>query len=297
MATRSIPLSAPLDLPLTMRALGTPALERVPVTATEAWRATSTPDGPATLHLRLGSGSVDAEAWGPGAGWVLECVPDLIGVDDDLDTFDPSPGVVRDLHRRASGLRLGKTGRVFEAAMPTVLAQLVTGVESKRSHRRIVAAYGEPAPGPGDLRVPPTPQVIAQLDYSELHRSGVERKRASILIEVARRAKRLEEVVDLPRDEAYRRLQAVRGVGPWTAAYVMGIAWGDLDAVPVGDYNLPNLVSWALAGEARGDDDRMLELLEPYRGHRRRVLVLLKGSPIKEPRYGPRVALRDIESS
>ena len=77
----------------------------------------------------------------------------------------------------------------------------------------------------------------------------------------------------------------------------MGIAWGDHDAVPVGDYNLPNLVSWALAGEPRSDDDRMLELLEPYRGHRRRVLVLLKGSPIKEPRYGPRVALRDIESS
>ena len=91
-----------------MRALGTPALERVPVTATEAWRATSTPDGPATLHLRLGSGSVDAEAWGPGAGWLLERVPDLIGVDDDLDTFDPPPGVVRDLHRRASGLRLGR---------------------------------------------------------------------------------------------------------------------------------------------------------------------------------------------
>jgi 3-methyladenine DNA glycosylase/8-oxoguanine DNA glycosylase len=221
----------------------------------------------------------------------------LVGANDDLETFDPPPGAVRDLHRRAGGLRLGKTERVFEAVMPTVLAQLVVGVESKRSYRRIAAAYGEPAPGPRDLRVPPTPEAIARLDYSDLHRFGVERKRASILIEVARRAKRLEAAVDLPRDEAYRRLQAVRGVGPWTAAYAMGIAWGDHDAVPVGDYNLPNLVSWALAGEPRGDDERMLELLEPYRGHRRRVLLLLKGSPVKEPRYGPRVALRDIESS
>jgi len=297
MPTRSILLTAPLDLPRSMRALGTPALERVPVTATEAWRATSTPEGPATLHLRLVSGSVEAEAWGPGAEWVLERAPGLVGAGDDPETFDPPPGVLRDLHRRARGLRLGKTERVFEAVMPTVLAQLVIGVESKRSYRRIAAAYGEPAPGNGELRVPPTPEVIAQLNYAELHRFGVERKRASILIEVARRAKRLEEAVELPREEAYRRLQAVRGVGPWTAAYAMGIAWGDQDAVPVGDYNLPNLVSWALAGEPRGDDDRMLELLEPYRGHRRRVLVLLKGSPIKEPRYGPRVALRDIESS
>lgn len=297
MPTRSIPLSAPFDLRRTMAALGTPAYERVPITATEAWRATLTPAGPATVQLQLVSGSVEAEAWGAGADWLLDRTPELIGVDDDLTTFDPAPGVVRDLHRRAGGLRLGRTGRVFEAVMPTVLAQLVTGVESKRSYRRIVAAYGEPAPGPRELRVPPTPQAIAQLDYAELHRFGVERKRASILIEVARRAKRLEEVVDLPRDEAYLRLQAVRGVGPWTAAYAMGIAWGDHDAIPVGDYNLPNLVSWALAGEPRGDDERMLELLEPYRGHRRRVLVLLKGSPIKEPRYGPRVALRDIESS
>ena len=297
MSTRLIPLPGPFDLRRTMVALGTPALEGVPVTPTEAWRATSTPDGPATLQLRLVSGRVEAEAWGSGADWLLERTPDLIGADDQPEAFDPPPGVVRDLHRRSGGLRLGKTGRVFEAVMPTVLAQLVTGVESKRSYRRVVAAYGSPAPGPRELKIPPTPDVIAQLDYSELHRFGVERKRASILIEVARRAKRLEEAIDLPRDEAYRRLQAVRGVGPWTAAYAMGIAWGDRDAVPVGDYNLPNLVSWALANEPRGDDQRMLELLEPYRGHRRRVLVLLKGSPIKEPRYGPRVALRDIEST
>jgi 3-methyladenine DNA glycosylase/8-oxoguanine DNA glycosylase len=280
-----------------MLALGSPALEKIPVGATEAWRATGTPDGPATVHLRLVVGSVEAEAWGRGADWLLERVPDLIGLDDDPARFDPPPGAVRDLHRRAGGLRLGKTARVFEAVMPTVLAQLVAGVESKRSYRRIVAAYGEPAPGPQELRVPPTPETIARLDYSDLHRFGVERKRASVLIEAARRAKRLEAALDLPRDEAYQRLQAVRGVGPWTAAYAMGIAWGDHDAVPVGDYNLPNLVSWALAGEPRGNDDRMLELLEPYRGHRRRVLILLKGSPIKEPRYGPRVALRDIESS
>ena len=297
MPIRSIPLPEPFDLRRTMVALGTPALEWVPTTATEAWRATATPAGPATVQLRLVSGSVEAEAWGPGADWLLARTPELIGVDDDLTTFDPPPGVVRDLHRRAGGLRLGKTGRVFEALMPTVLAQLVVGVESKRSYRRIVAAHGEPAPGPRDLTVPPTPEAIAGLDYSDLHRFGVERKRATILIEVARRAKRLEEAVDLPRDEAYRRLQAVRGVGSWTAAYAMGIAWGDHDAVPVGDYNLPSLVSWALAGEPRGDDERMLELLEPYRGHRRRVLLLLKSSPIKEPRYGPRVALRDIESS
>ena len=69
---------------------------------------------------------------------------------------------------------------------------------------------------------------------------------------------------------------------------------GDSDAVSVGDYHLPNLVSWALAGEPRGNDDRMLELLEPYRGHRGRVVRLLEKGIGHAPRYGPRLALREI---
>ena len=97
------------------------------------------------------------------------------------------------------------------------------------------------------------------------------------------------------REDAFARLTAVRGVGAWTAGHVMGIAWGDSDAVPVGDFHLPNTVAFALAGEPRADDNRMLELLEPYRGHRRRVILLLKGAGIRAPKYGPRYALRSIE--
>jgi 3-methyladenine DNA glycosylase/8-oxoguanine DNA glycosylase len=125
----------------------------------------------------------------------------------------------------------------------------------------------------------------------------VERSRAQILIEVARRSDRLEEIVSMDQESAWARLTAVRGVGPWTAAIVCGVALGDPDAVPVGDYHLPNTVSWALAGEPRGDDARMLELLEPYAGHRRRVLVLLTSAAIKAPQYGPKTASRDFTRS
>ena len=76
-------------------------------------------------------------------------------------------------------------------------------------------------------------------------------------------------------DAARRRLRALPGVGAWTAAEVTALALGDADAVSVGDFHLPHVVSWALAGERRGSDERMLELLEPYRGHRGRVIRLL----------------------
>ena len=73
------------------------------------------------------------------------------------------------------------------------------------------------------------------------------------------------------------------------------VALGDADAVSVGDYHLPNVVAWALAGEPRGDDARMLELLEPYRGHRGRVMRLLLAGGVGPPRRGPRLQLRHLE--
>ena len=66
------------------------------------------------------------------------------------------------------------------------------------------------------------------------------------------------------------------------------------DADGVGDAHLPDMVAWALAGEPRADDARMLELLEPYRGQRARVVRLLEAAGIKIPRFGPRFAPRRI---
>jgi 3-methyladenine DNA glycosylase/8-oxoguanine DNA glycosylase len=78
----------------------------------------------------------------------------------------------------------------------------------------------------------------------------------------------------------------LRGVGDWTVGSVLGPAVGDPDAVAVGDFHLKNLIAYNLAGEPRGTDDRMLELLEPYRGQRGRVIrhIARSGTPI--PKFG-----------
>ena len=85
----------------------------------------------------------------------------------------------------------------------------------------------------------------------------------------------------MPLADAYARLRAMPGIGPWTAAEVAVRALGDPDAVSVGDYHLPSLVAYALAGERKATDERMLELLEPFRGHRARVVRLLEESGIR----------------
>ena len=89
-------------------------------------------------------------------------------------------------------------------------------------------------------------------------------------------------------------MTAIAGIGRWTAAEVVRTVFGDPDAVSVGDHNVPNTVAWALAGEVRGDDARMLELLEPFRGHRGRVCVLLQAGGLYAPRFGPRMPLRSF---
>ncbi len=95
---------------------------------------------------------------------------------------------------------------------------------------------------------------------------------------------------------ARRRLRVIPGVGVWTSAEVALVALGDADAVSVGDYHLKNVASWHLAGEPRGTDERMLELLEPFRPHRGRVLRLLKIGAGPAPRYGPRMPLSGHEA-
>ncbi len=296
---RSIPTPGPIDLTRTLfplrRGTGDPAMR---IGGDEAWRATRTPDGPATLHLAMdrSSAAVVATAWGPGAAWALERAPDVAGVTDDDRGFDPVHDVLRRLRRRLPGVRLTRTERMVEALVPAVLEQKVTGLEARRAYRRMTLATGEPAPGPvEDLRLPPDPAMIATMPYHTFHPFGVERRRAEVLRNLCAHAPAIERLASLPPEMAREQLTTYPGVGAWTAAEVSRLALGDPDAVSVGDYHLPHLVSWALAGEPRGTDERMLELLEPYRGHRGRVQRLLEAGGIDAPRYGPRMQPRVIE--
>ncbi|GAC1655212.1 MAG: 3-methyladenine DNA glycosylase [Candidatus Dormibacteraceae bacterium] len=255
---------------------------------------TRTPDGPVTLRLRMEGDILRAQAWGPGSGWALEKVPTLVGEGDDPAGFEPIHPLLRELHRRHPGIRIPRTEAVFEAAVPTILEQKVVGKDARRAYHLLLRQLGEPAPGPVRAWVPPPPAVVAATPYWRFHPWGVEQRRATTIITAALHASRLEETVGMDPAAAQRRLTLLPGLGAWSAAEIATVALGDADAVSVGDYHLPNLVSWALAGEERGSDDRMLELLEPYRGHRARVLRLLQAAPISAPRRGPRMPLSDI---
>jgi 3-methyladenine DNA glycosylase/8-oxoguanine DNA glycosylase len=278
------------------------------------WWATRTPIGPATLRLRRectgpGGNGLIATGYGPGAEWVLDRASAIAGLGDDLAGFDKvaaqHPTVARLAHVHA-GVRMPATGRVFQRLLRTIFEQKVTGKEAYRAYaatvRHFHRANGEPAPGPlPGLLLPPDPVEVAVTPYWVFHPFGVDQRRADTIRRAAAVAARLDACTDSA--EATRRLTAIPGVGAWTAAEVVRIAFGDPDAVSVGDYHIPHMVAWALAGEPRAGgrsgpsaeaDARMLDLLEPFRGHRGRVCNLLEFAGLGAPRFGPRMPIRSF---
>ena len=264
------------------------------------WRASGTPAGPGTLRLRqYTDGYVTADAWGPGADWLLDGLPDLLGARDDQDgrAFTGAHRVLSDAARRFAAWRVCRSGLVWESLVPVVLEQKVTGIEAKRSWRRLLEQVGERAPGPAfpggpALRLIPPPAVWARIPSWSWHLAGVGPERSRRIVALARVAHRLEESLGMTHPDAARRLTAAPGVGVWTAAEVMQRAHGDPDAVSFGDFHVAKDVTWAFTGVV-GDDAGMARVLEPWRGQRYRVCTLLALSGIRRPRHGPRLSPTD----
>jgi hypothetical protein len=288
----------PCDVGTTLSALrrgaGDPTYQVAPDRS--IWRSARTPEGPVTLHLRsvAGAGEVQARAWGPGAEWMLDRVPAMLGAGDDPSGFRPGHPLLREALRRRKGLRVPATGLVLEALVAAALEQKVTGREAWHGWRTLLRRFGEPAPGPGEsrrMRVLPAPEQLRTIPSWEWLRCRIDPARSRVVVTAARVAGSLERTLGLPNDEVERRLRSLSGVGVWTAAEVRQRAHGDADAVSFGDYHVAKNVGWALTGEPV-DDDTLAVLLAPYRPHRYRVQRLLELAGLGPPRRGPRMAPR-----
>ncbi len=263
------------------------------------WRASRTPVGPGTLRVSMRDGVAEGKAWGPGADWLLDQLPMILGELDDPSAFEPRHRLVALTRHRRPGLRLTRTGLVMESLIPSILEQKVTAGEAYRAWRLLVRKYGAPAPGPapGRMYVMPEPRIWAQVPSWEWHRAGVDNKRASTILRAVRVARRLEEAVRFEPAQAQARLELVSGIGPWTSAETVQRSHGAADSVTVGDLHLPGIVGYALAGDRDADDSVMLELLEPYAGQRHRAARLILLSGRTPPRRTPRMPRTDIGRS
>jgi 3-methyladenine DNA glycosylase/8-oxoguanine DNA glycosylase len=295
-ATHRLELGHPVDLRRTLfpliRGGGDPTTR---ADGTTVWRALRTPDGSATIRLtQLDRRRIEVEAWGPGSDRAIEeAAPGLAGALDDPDIFEPKDDLVAGIWREHRDVLLTRADP-FPILVAAILEQKVTGHEARAAWRQIVLATSDPAPGDAGLRLPPDAERLARIPSWQLTKLGVVHRRAATLREVSRHPKKIASLGDGTADAARAFLTKLPGVGPWTTGEVCRIALGDPDAISVGDYHLPHIVSWAFAGEPRGTDERMLELLEPYRGQRGRVEILLEASGITAPAFGPKMERRSF---
>ena len=304
-AVRLLDVDGELDLLRTLRPLadggGDPTwqLQRT-ACGTRALRAMWTPEGAATVEITHMGQRLAAAAVGPGAEWILQRVDWMVGLHDDPAGFRPQlHPVVAAAARHMTGARFGRTLTVWDVVVPIVMGQRVTTEEARHSWWRMVWMHGHAAPGTTEVRLPPTPRAVARLGDADWHRMGVERGRADAVRALIRVLGAMERAVADPEPPRASRTAELRllaeraaGVGPWTSTGIAIAVLGDPDTVLLGDLHVPHGVCNALADEPRGEDPRMLELLEPFRPHRGRVVRLLKFSgkgaaPRRGPRYTP----------
>lgn len=287
----TLQVSAAYDFDETLRFTrfgpGDPSARRGAGWFVKAWRS---PAGPVSVRLeRLATGEVKAVAWGPGAEWAIPRVHALLGLDDRPEAFTPGPPLDRVAHQLAR-VRLSRVPWPVDKLLAYIFQQRVAFDDAAASWRALLRRHGEPAPGPEALRLLPPAEAMLAISDHEWRTLGIDHQRQAAARDVLRYAHRVQETVDMALPDVRRRLGALRGVGPWTVEMTMGFGFGDPDAVPTGDYHLPDIIARMLAGEARGTDSRMLALLEPFAGHRFRVLRWLFSAEVRGPWRGPRGA-------
>lgn len=263
------------------------------------WRTSLQASGPVTARIhRTAPDTVGCQAWGDGADEFVEALPALLGADDDPAAFRPHHPIIGAAAKRVPHLRIGRTARVLEALIPAVIEQRVPGADAFRAWRLLVTKFGTPAPGPAParMRVPPPADVWRRIPSWEFHRANVDPGRARTIVGCAQRADALERLSGRPATAARDALTTLPGVGVWTAAETAQRAFGDSDALSIGDYHVSKMIGWTLIGRPV-DDAAMVELLEPERPHRYRAVRLLEASRLAyEPRRGARLPVQHISN-
>jgi 3-methyladenine DNA glycosylase/8-oxoguanine DNA glycosylase len=221
------------------------------------------------------------EAEGAGAAEALSQLVAAAQIDDGYASFDPKHPAIAALHRELPGLRLIRVPWLFDIACSAVLQQRVRSTDAMREWRTICTRFGQTAAN-GQTAFP-SPSALSAVPLHELLAIGIDPRRARTLLALAHEIRLHPLRPDMTHEQLRLRLGRVPGVGPWTVDMILGFGAADTDAVPIGDLYLPHLVSFALAGERRGTDERMIQLLEPFRPHRFRVVRLVYAANISVP--------------
>lgn len=212
----------------------------------------------------------------------------LLGLVQDPAPFERSLAhdtAFQALVRERSGLRIPQTASVWEALVWAILGQQVNLAFAYALRRDLTLRAGLPTAF--GLHAHPSPEAVAELDLADLQALRLSRAKAEALLGAARAVvARTLDLEALPLGTATRaeaRLLGLKGVGPWTARYVLMRGCGFGDCVPVGDAALVKALQRQFHLEHRPGLSETEALLAPFAPHRSLAVfhlwASLKGTP------------------
>jgi DNA-3-methyladenine glycosylase II len=201
----------------------------------------------------------------------------LFGLTVDLSPFAamaaPDP-VLGPLAARLRGLKPPRFPTVFEALVNGVACQQLSLAVGIQLLNRLAAAHGRAVPDrPDGPHAFPDPEELGSLDTDDLKRHGFSSTKARTIVEIAQAvvADRLdlEALQRLEDGAAIERLTSLRGIGRWTAEYVLLRGLGRLHVFPGDDVGAHNKLKRLFGIDTPLDYDavdRLVARWHPYAG-------------------------------
>lgn len=238
---------------------------------TRIWKALHTDDGPAVLEISIEPGQAWVRAHadrklGRGSMAALHgAAVKILALTHDVMPFETRhPDFVK--NRRGLRMPLLPTG--FDALCWGIIGQQINVKFASSLRREMVDLAGEKI---GDMRTHPTAQRVAEIGMAALTARRYSRSKAQYLIDaaqaVASGALNIEDLADGSAIAAEKTLTAQRGIGIWTARYVL-MRSGFADAAPVGDSALATALQRLHALPERPDADQTARLMSRFAPHR-----------------------------
>jgi DNA-3-methyladenine glycosylase II len=163
------------------------------------------------------------------------------------------------------GLKPLRPPDLFQMLVIAITEQQISMSAAYRIREKLLSSYGTEA---GKLTAFPRPGDIASLEVEELRECGLSQRKAEYLIELAGKIAAgeidLDAWEDMPDDELIKLLLGYRGVGEWTAEYILVRGLGRLDVVPASDLGVRRVVGHYLADGKDLSPQEVREALAPW---------------------------------
>ena len=153
----------------------------------------------------------------------------------------------------------------YQMLVIAITEQQISMTAAHRIRERLLASYGTAA---GRLTAFPRPQDIAPLEPGKLRECGLSQRKAEYLIDLSRRIATGEIDLDswdnMADEELMELLRRYRGIGEWTAEYILVRGLGRTDVVPAADLGVRRVVGHYLADGTDLTPQEVRDILAPW---------------------------------